>query len=191
LVVNFDSMYKQKKQYRLFGYDYSASGFYFVTVLTKNRLPYFGSIENNEMNYLPIGKCAMENIQKFCEDKSADNPYHRNPYYVKGSEYLISIDNWVIMPNHIHLIVEILKQDNQEMSFAQGLQPLQMGSLGSFMNHFKGKVKRFANENQIEFEWQARFHDRIIRDDREYTSISQYIDMNIQNWKTDIENVKF
>jgi len=43
--------YKLNKQYRLFGYDYSQNGSYFITIVTKNRQHFFGRIENKEMIY--------------------------------------------------------------------------------------------------------------------------------------------
>lgn len=52
------------------------------------------------------------------------------------------------------------------------------------MNHFKGKIKNWCNKNNhTEFEWQARFHDRIIRDQDEYEATTEYIRNNVLNWE--------
>ena len=55
-------------------------------------------------------------------------------------------------------------------------------------NHFKGKIKLWCNENRMpDFAWQARFHDRIIREWDEYNRIATYIKYNIRNWTEDKE----
>ena len=94
------------------------------------------------------------------------------------------------MPNHIHLIVEIVNKEYKEPVFVKGLQPLVQGSISSFINHFKGKIKKWCTDNNItDFFWQRRFHDRIIRDDEEYARIKEYINANIMNWDKDTENI--
>jgi putative transposase len=52
--------FKLKKQYRLPGYDYSQSGFYFITILAKNRIHFFGEIINNEIQYSPLGNYCKD-----------------------------------------------------------------------------------------------------------------------------------
>lgn len=178
-------MYKLKKQYRLKGYDYSRAGFYFITIVTNQRIHYFGEINNDELIYTQIGQYAKENILKFVPNKNLSNPFEHNPYFLNNSNYIISIDEWSILPNHIHLLIEINTKNNESGNTIDGLSPLKVGSISSFINHFKGKIKRFSNENSIEFNWQARFHDRIIRDQNEYFASKQYIENNLKNFKND------
>jgi len=199
-------MYKTKKQYRLPGYDYSQSGNYFITIVCKNRQDFLGKIENDIMLLYPAGVFAKENIIKFYTSPSLQNPYKNNPYFINQSPYIIAINEFEIMPNHIHLIVEIINKtpvgtrleacsyeacsyeacSYEACSYNGHLHPLVVGSIGSFVNHFKGKIKRWCTENNIlDFAWQARFHDRIIRDWDEYNRIATYIKNNIQNWTDD------
>lgn len=167
-------IFKIHKQYRLPNFDYSSNNMYFITICTKNRDHYLGEISNFEMYYTEIGFEALNLIQ------SVSQKIHH-----------LIIDEYVIMPNHIHLIIRIENNNHQEkFESIQGLQPLQQKSIASFINHFKGKLKRWCNDNNIPFEWQSRFHDRIIRDLNEYWSIKKYIQNNVSNWDTDVDNVK-
>ncbi|MCB9260929.1 MAG: hypothetical protein H6607_00925 [Flavobacteriales bacterium] len=106
----------------------------------------------------------------------------------------VLIQKSVIMPNHIHLIIELKNESKsaeppQSQSKYGHLSPLKKGSLGSFVNHFKGKITRTCRENGlIDFKWQARFHDRIIRDEEEYNRIYYYIEHNVKNWERDKEH---
>lgn len=179
-------MYKLVKQYRYKGYNYAQSGLYFITIVTKERMHYFGEIINNEMVYSDIGTYTKENILKFVPNENFQNPYIKN-----DSKYIISIDEWTILPNHIHLIVEIfntVNEEDEEETYDEnlGIRPLQIGSIGTFINHFKGNIKKYSNALNVEFHWQARFHDRIIRDQNEYYSIKQYIKNNVENFENDV-----
>lgn len=187
--------YKIKKSYRKKEHDYSLNGAYFITICTKDRKNYFGKIENYKMQLSKIGKIAM---QYWLEIPKRFNN--------------VRLDNWVIMPNHMHGII-ILKNKNQ-MAFQNnnlpcgnaprrvqhdrinykntprrvltGLSPLKPNSISSIINHFKGNVKKDCNKNGLKyFSWQSRFHDRIIRDQEEFYNVQQYIFYNPLNWNKD------
>jgi len=86
-------MTKYKNRYRaettrLKGWDYTTAGWYFVTICTRNRKPYFGEILDDEMHLSSIGKILADEWQ----ETALMRPY-------------ISLDEWVIMPNHIHGII--------------------------------------------------------------------------------------
>jgi len=88
----------------------------------------------------------------------------------------------VIMPNHIHGLL-VINRDNtlwQSNQFGRQSQ-----NLGSIIRGFKSTVKRYANENKIDFAWQERFYDRIIRDNNELENVRSYIFNNPQNWNSD------
>lgn len=163
---------KYYKQYRLPEFDYSSDNGYFITVCTKNREHYFGKIENAEMYFTEIGLEVEHLFEKV----------NNNLDYIK-------IHHYVVMPNHIHFIAVINNPNHKEQEIVKGIQPLVPKSISSFTNHFKGKIKRWCNENGFEnFEWQSRFHDRIIRDKEEYQAIRYYIRNNVSNWEKDKEN---
>jgi putative transposase len=164
--------YKIHKQYRLYGYDYSQNGAYFITIITKDRQPFFGEIQRGEIILSAIGNYVEENFSAVSD---------KIPY--------LQVEEWVIMPNHLHLIVSI--ENNQSpYTLVSGIQPLVKKSVSSFINHLKGRIKRWCNDNGHEaFAWQPRFHDRIIWDPQEYLLVSHYIQNNVLNWETDTEHI--
>ena len=85
-------LYKQyRKPLRLLDYDYSSGGYYFITICTKNKTPFFGKIETENMMLNNYGEIAEK-------------------YWIQIPEYYqnVILDEYVIMPNHIHGIVIIL-----------------------------------------------------------------------------------
>lgn len=109
--------YKIKKQYRLPGYDYSQSGSYHITVATKDRIQYFGEIKDEKM--------ILSEIGVFSETNFAD-------IAVKIKH--IEIGEHIVMPDHIHLIINMMGDDvgthlqarsYNHIAAPTGLQPLQ------------------------------------------------------------------
>ena len=71
----------------------------------------------------------------------------------------------MLMPNHIHGILFINKQENED--WKQNNFGSQSRNIPSIIRAFKGSVKRYANAENIPFEWQEKYYDRIIRDNKE------------------------
>ena len=132
--------------------------------------------------------------QKCIEEITEHNPYAEIPLYT-------------IMPNHLHLIVVIdsdktpydkrtvdvvtLPIETFQETSLQKKTPIERATemqswLSVVIRQFKQSITRFANENNIEFAWQARFHDHIIRDNDELNGIANYIENNVMNWKEDV-----
>ena len=157
-------------------HDYNG-GEYFVTICTNERQHYFGEIINGEMQLSAVGKYTDECIQKI----SGHNQYAQIPEYV-------------IMPDHIHLIVIISGNDCRNVPWRVSTEnknePMQkianyQGRLSTTIGGFKQSVTRFARKNDITFEWQPRFYDRIIRDQNEMNQIAEYIKNNVARWESD------
>lgn len=152
---------------RLQGYDYGLSGAYFVTICTKNRIHYFGEIV--ETDYHPSLRATT--IGKIAHEYWSEIPNHF-PF--------VMLDEFVIMPDHVHGILIFNKPDKHDW------QPNVFGSqsrnLGSVIRGFKASVKRYANENGIQFEWLARYYDRVVRDEDELNRIRNYIKNNPAKW---------
>jgi REP element-mobilizing transposase RayT len=102
----------------------------------------------------------------------------------------VELGEFIIMPNHIHGIVIIDKPVE-----AQNFAPLQhekqnkfgpqSQNLASIIHGYKSAVKKYATMNAIDFSWQPRFYDHIIRDDESFRNISAYIANNPLNWYKD------
>ena len=155
----------KRKPTRLRGYDYSTKGAYFVTICTHNRKYILSDIVGEGLCTLPkniltpIGKEIEKSIQ-----------------YIDENYEGVAIDKYVIMPNHIHLIVIL---DN---SGGCGNPPLQ---------NIIGHLKSFTSKKFGDILWQRSFHDHIIRDEKDYKKIWEYIDTNPLRWELDcFYNVK-
>lgn len=84
----------------------------------------------------------------------------------------VAIDKYVIMPNHVHMIIFLHGDDGR---------PKVAPTVSRIMQQFKGSVTK-----QIGFSlWQKLFHDHIIRNEQEYQRIWQYIDTNPLKWEED------
>ena len=91
----------------------------------------------------------------------------------------VEVHNYIVMPNHIHLIIEIdsLRVRGKE---------IKIKSLSSLMGALKTTSSKLIHEKELlGFAWQRSFHDHIIRHDRAYQNISNYIDLNPRKWLED------
>ena len=183
---------KYKNRYRISSvraawHDYMG-GAYFVTICTKDREFYFGKIEEDEMHLSEIGRYADEQFR----DVSSNYPYAVIPSYV-------------VMPNHIHAIViiddhydacrdaihrvsetEIQMEPTQNRGGITGRDnPMLYQSLGTVIRGLKARVTHYANEKGLDFAWQSRFHDRIIRDQDDMNETALYVDHNVAKWPDD------
>ena len=176
---------QKRKHIRFKDFDYTI-GEYFVTICTDNRECYFGEIKSGKMHLSTIGLYLKEQIEKTAvlRESEAEIPYY------------------VIMSNHVHLIVFInsCSGDSVDMPVVSNTQTnadalgasLQFGSqhsnLASVIRGLKSAVTHFANENKIEFKWQPRYHEHIIRNYIEMNHLADYIDQNAYNWASDEYN---
>ncbi len=160
----------KRKPTRLQGYDYSQNGAYFITICTHDRKCVFwenhaGAInESTEIKINEYGKIAEQIIERLPD------------------RYYITIPKYVIMPNHIHMIIEITEnekhQENKEIRHYRSVTDKAVGYLKmnvskKMHNTYPGKI------------WQRSYHDHIIRGDSDYKKIWEYIDTNPIKWKLD------
>ena len=154
--------FKNRRHLRLNNYDYSNNGAYFITVCTQGRRNILSRIIVGEgFHPLPIVELTkigieIENTINFINDN------YRNVF----------IEKYVIMPNHIHLILYL----GYENLGGHGNPPLQkiVGQLKSFTTKKYGKIL-----------WQRSYYDHIIRNENEYAEIWSYIDSNPSKWLED------
>lgn len=109
----------------------------------------------------------------------------------------VVLDSFVVMPNHIHGIVAINETAiaPHRGASTRGADPrrpmLRPNSLGSIIGWFKSvSTKRITSSVDASFGWQPRFHDRVIRNDRECDAIRRYIEQNPMKWALDKDNVE-
>jgi REP element-mobilizing transposase RayT len=182
-------MEKYKNKYRVAPsraqwWNYSWNAAYFITICTKNRNHYFGEINNKAMQLSNVG--VLANVF-----------WHEAKNHAKN----IELDAFVVMPNHIHGILilngddneilaeqPLLKQTDELNEKSIGQQRFQnqgKNSVSSIIGSYKAAVTKHANRLNLEFGWQTRFHDHIIRNEVEFERIANYIANNVLNWKED------
>ena len=147
----------KRKPQRLSGYDYSKANYYFVTICTDERKDLFGEIGNlNE--YGKIAERKLLKIEKHYED--------------------IFVDEYVIMPNHIHTII-VFKNKKTERSRPF---PTLSQVVGLYKSGVSKEIRETAGEIKV---WQKSFNDVIIRNEKAYYEICKYIYNNPLNAEID------
>ncbi len=166
----------ERKNTRMKKWDYSSSGWYFVTICIKNRECVFGDVKEGKMQLNNLGKLA----QKCWIEISVR---YQN----------VEIEQFVVMPNHIHGIVVIKNNENicREKEFLfpnkNTIERRRM-KLSTIIGSLKSGVSRENNKMyspQVRFKWQSSFHDHIIRNETELINIQNYINSNPENWRDD------
>ncbi len=184
---------------RLKGYDYSSEGSYFITICAHKMQHFFGHIENEKMQLNEIGELAEKFWKEIPEhfphamlDAFIIMPNHihgiitLNPkkMNVQTSQCDVSIP---YTPNDTY--TTNAKETSQcDVSTKQqkmaAIRP-KSGSLSVIIGSYKSVVSKHAHKISKNFDWQERFHDRIIRDENEFARIANYIRNNPKNWEDD------
>ncbi|MBI1306845.1 MAG: transposase [Bacteroidetes bacterium] len=177
----------QRKSIRLKGYDYAQAGLYFITICTQNRACLFGEIINGEMRLTTYGEIALAEWKK--TEEIREN---------------CCIHESIIMPDHIHGIIEITHKRGEEQEIGKFQSPSQ--TIGAIIRGFKiasiKKIKELIQKEEkskgelqfalteliksLDFKiWQRNYYEHIIRDEQSLQRIRQYIINNPQNWNGD------
>jgi REP element-mobilizing transposase RayT len=152
---------------RLSGWDYRRNAYYFVTICVNKRSPAFGFVENKKMIFNELGAFADQSIQGIHQHKKN-----------------VTILNYVVVPNHVHILLFL--NNYLESKKTNKFGPLIPGSLSSLINHFKGRVTKFATNNSLAWPgWQERFDERIVKNENTLNIINQYINNNPAVWAND------
>ena len=142
----------KRKSPRIPGYDYSSVNYYFITICTHEKRCIFGNPE--ELNWM--GRCAEDCLRMI-------------PQLHPG----ILLDKYVVMPNHIHVIIDVQKSEKQT-------------DLYVVIGQYKMAVTKRIRYKKPTFEvWQRSFHDHVIRKQSTYEKIWNYIEDNPRKWKED------
>ena len=146
-----------RKPTRLRDFDYSATGVYHIIICSKNRECIFSKIDNVsfELTLSEIGELIKNSIE-FLNQKS---------------EY--DVDKYVIMPNHIHIL---LSTENDMKNHRPQ---------NSLLSKFVSSLKRFTNRQAGMDLWQSSYYDRIVRNEKEYMMTWKYIDEYPVDWALD------
>jgi putative transposase len=162
---------QHRRSIRLPGWDYRSPGHYFVTICTHQRQNLFEEATFHEI--------AADTIACIPEQTHAQH---------------VRLDEWVVMPNHVHLIVVFTGYPPQaDMSaMAVGFTNALGGSLGVVVGRYKTAVTTRVNNlrrSQGAKVWQRGYYERIIRNEHELEATRQYIANNPIRWAEDRENL--
>jgi REP element-mobilizing transposase RayT len=160
-----------RKNIRLTDYDYSQNGAYFITICVKGGHEIFWKPQSNVGAIInrPQLSDAGKNVDVAIENIS------------RIYEYVV-VDKYIIMPNHIHMIIVIQNNDlGQDVEGYGRLLIAPTKSLSIIIKQLKSEVTK-----QVGYSiWQRSFYDHIIRNENEYLKIWQYIDENPMKWEED------
>jgi len=161
----------KRRSIRLHDYDYSQAGMYFITICTHERISMFGKITDGEMRLNDSGQIAQ-------------NCWVEIPSHFPN----VVLHEYIVMPNHIHGIIEIASTNNAPVG-VENFQPLQRNeyqhiiprSIGSIIRGFKtGTTKQIGYSI-----WQRNYYEHIIRNNKDYIRIAEYIINNPIRWRKD------
>ena len=167
-----------RKPLRLSNYDYSQNGVYFVTVCTKDKAHLLGSVVAGRVVLTACGRVVEEAVQA-----------------IPGVYPGVMLDHFVVMPNHIHLLVRLesgpprcaaptdaacwpARQAADEGTVGAGHWPARQTSLPKIISALKSLTTRRCGLPL----WQRGYYDHIIRDETDYLTRWNYIDTNPARW---------
>ncbi len=174
-------MLRSRKPNRMKGFDYSQDGCYFTTSNCKHGIHYFGEVVNGEMILNEFGEIVKQQIL----------------WLEKQYPYL-KIHNWVVMPNHVHFLLEIdrgaagtarelsVPAESPENFEKNEIPEIKMKSVSSLMGAFKTTSSKHIHlAGKADFAWHRSFHDHIVRHSDAFRNMDRYITNNPKNWGED------
>ena len=156
----------KRKQNRLQNYDYSQNGAYFITICTKDKEKILCDIVGEGLRALPsiiltpIGEVVKNSIE------------YINNY--RG----ITVDKYVIMPNHVHLIITVDSGGHRD-------PPLRVYDIIGRFKSFTDSKYKSGGHGDPPLLWQRSFYDHVIRDENDYLIRWNYIENNPYKWQED------
>ncbi len=171
----------ERKGRRLPGYDYAKPGAYFITIVTQDRNYHFGAGVDVPVDPSKIAIVQLSEFGQMVDEcwRSIPNKFPR-----------VRLDKFVVMPNHIHGIIEIMDLAANESGSTGTSTPAT--DIPSVMRWFKSWTTslfiKFHHDRLKMFDrrlWQRKYHDWIIRDSASLERMRRYIINNPKNWFAD------
>jgi putative transposase len=168
--------HQNRKSLRLPNYEYTQEGAYFITILTVNRECLFGDVVQGEIRLNPIGNIVKDVWQSI--------PIHFPQ---------ASVDDFVIMPNHIHGIINLVGARHAvplhytKLNYEQFGKPIS-GSIPTIIRSFKSEVTRRVNilrHTPGAKLWQRNYYEHVIRNEKDFQALLEYIHLNPIKWGND------
>ena len=191
---------------RLQNWDYGSDAAYFITICTKDREHFFGEIQNGQMQVSPAGAIAyvlwneIKNHAKNVElGEFVVMPNHVHGILIlnNGRDVACNVptesDTETDTKSDVDgTDVDGTDVDGTDVACNVPTQNEQMAAISpkpntvsTIIRSYKSAVTKYCNRLELPFAWQSRFHDHIIRDEKSFHRISEYIINNPLNWKED------
>ncbi|MBI4790898.1 MAG: transposase [Chloroflexi bacterium] len=173
----YDSFKHRRRSIRLRGYDYSQAGAYFVTICEVNRECIFGEIVDGEMCPNQFGEIVLK-------------WWNELPNYYPP----VALDEFVVMPNHLHGIIVITgvgAGSSRPITGRHDAAPTEKRTLGQLIGYIKFQITKEINQVRdagYAKVLQRDYFEHIIRNEREWNAIAEYIYNNPANWRADLDN---
>jgi putative transposase len=165
-----------RRSIRLKDYDYSQSGAYVVTICTHDKQFLFGQIVDGNMILNELGKIIHDEWVK--TEQIREN---------------VKIDEYIIMPNHLHGIIVIPCNRRDVLQYVPTNQfRSPSGNIGSIIRGFKSASTKRINEMRETPKmplWQSNYYEHVVRNDDDLNDIREYIINNPLKWDLDRENI--
>jgi len=153
----YEKEWRVRKPNRLKGVEYNDNQCFFVTICTKEKVEIFGRIKDCVMEYFDTGEIVKDEIN------------------ILASVYEnVVLHNSIVMPNHVHLLVEIYYDETKSPTISQVI----------------GQYKRAVTVKNGFSPWQKTFHEHKVRDEKAFNKISEYIENNVNRWQDDCYHPK-
>lgn len=168
---NIPKIQHNRRSIRLKHYDYSRNGYYYITLCTHGKKYLFGKIIDEKMQRNQFGDIVHE-------------------YWNKLETDTIKPLNKIFMPNHFHVILQILSEleTNREINDKNKLNERRKMLLPKIIGKFKMITAKQINKilnRKGQAVWQRDYYEHFIRDDEEYYNIIEYIEKNPEWWRKD------
>lgn len=157
----------KRKNIRLPNFDYGNDGAYFITICTKDRKRILSNIVGDE-----IPKVRLTKLGEIVKGSILDIEAHYKN---------VKVDKYIIMPDHIHMIV-CINLNGTDKSVPYDIKydlPNVVGKFKASVTRNVGKAFMLSEKANI---WQSRYYDHIIRNQTDYNEIWEYIDNNPRKW---------
>lgn len=167
----------QRKSLRLKNYDYSQDGIYFVTFCSYKNQCFFWEIVDGEM--------VLNDYWKLVEGEILSTEQIRDEIF---------IDSYIVMPNHVHMLIEIRWVGTAGLLSLQEKHDKWMAILKNTLSNSIQAIKSSATRsirkqfNDYEFKWQRSFYDVIIKNEEQLNQTRLYIEQNPLKWHLDANN---
>ena len=182
----------KRKPTRLKYFDYNTAGAYFLTICTEKRQHILSQI---------VGDNEQSDKSGIVGGGVPDAPKHDEQFYVEllpygeiADKYLqqmssfysdIKIDLYIIMPNHIHIMLFVYDNERPINNGASRTPPPTGSRQNSVVSRFVSTFKRFCNKEYGYNIWQRDFNDHVIRNQEDYEMHLRYIHENPMRWHYD------